>query len=560
MQAGDDELARYRAAWLGSALAALGPLLFGLAISPAFPPLGAGAGLLEGALAGRLSSDLPEPLALLGARALAGLPLGPLALRVNVAGAFWLALAAAASYRALDAGLHALGLKRALVCSPLALGAVWLVFGCGALSPHDVHAHAPALALIALALERMVAALDCSRIRARACVRVAMLWLGLLVVEQPLLALALGLGCAPALVLGLAERGALPTRATGLWPLALALPLACWTWHAADGAPGAHALAALALQAPSLDAVRELAATPTARAMLAAGMLGLLLVRTLRGAFGLFTGVALALCLAAAFSVDAAAPAAALLLLAALLAAGGLARVLIARADGWLALGVVLATVALGLSQLQAEGKAALARDGRGHDALDDELRGTLPARALCLLSAGSLRAGRAAERELQSRPDVTLVAGPWQLDLRAASALERERPELRALLRAELLSPTAVLPELQALAGGRPVLIELDPALDADTRAALVPYGLLHQLVTSEVSKSDLRVAAASADLRLEQLFALLEPERALPELRANVTAALHAGAQQARSTGDPERAQRLNDRADSWSAPARP
>lgn len=556
MQPDDSELAGHRATWLGSALAALGPLLYALTISPAFPPLGGGAALLDGALRGELSADLPEPLALVGARALSLLPLGPLALRVNVSAALWLSLAAGAAYRALDAGLHGLGLSRAVVASPLALGAVWLAFGCGALSSHDVHAHAPALALCALALERMSAALEHARIRARACLRMALLWLALLAVEQPLLAIGLALGSAPALVLGLAERGALPARAGALWPAALVAPLAVWAWHSADGAPFAHALSALALRAPSLAALREIAWTPSARAVLAAGAVGLLLVRSLRGGFGLFIGSALALLFAATLSIDPSAPAAALLLLAALLAAGGIARALLSRADGWLALAVALAAVALGLSQLQAEGKAALAHDGRGHDVLDDELRGALPPRALSLLSPGSLRARRAAEREALSRPDVALIAGPWRLDLRSASALERQWPELRALLRAELLSPTAVLPELQALAAERPVLLELDPGLDTDTRRALVPYGLLHQLVTSEVSKSDLRVASAAADLRLDRLQSLLEPEHALPELHQELSATLLAAAQQAEQSGDPERAQRLRARADSWNA----
>jgi hypothetical protein len=172
------------------------------------------------------------------------------------------------------------------------------------------------------------------------------------------------------------------------------------------------------------------------------------------------------------------------------------------------------------------------------------------------LVAPDSLCARRAAERESLSRPDVVLAAGPWRLDLRSASALERQWPELRALLRAELLSPTAVLPELQALASERPVLLELDPRLDTDTRRALVPYGLLHQLLTSEVSKSDLRVASASADLRLDRLQSLLEPEHALPELHEELATTLRAAAQQAEQSGDHERAQRLHERADSWSA----
>lgn len=550
----DGDPSEVPAAGLGALLAALGPLLIALAVSPAYPRLGAGASLLTSALQDPLPGLGPHPLAALAARACAQLPLGALALRVELSSALWLALAAAASYRALDLGLRALGLERGTLASPLALAAVWLAFGTPALAASRVQAAAAAIALCALALERMTCALQQPRLRARACMRWALLWLVLLWSEQPLLALALALGCAPALLLDLGERGALPAQLRALWPVLLLAPLPAIAWYAALTHDGSLPLTALELQAPGLAGLRALGDAPVARALLAAGAIGVLRVRSLRGPFGLFSGAAVALALATCVAVDAVEPGLAVLPLAAMLAAGAIAVSLIGRARGWLAHGVALGAVALGLSQMQVEGKRALGSDGAGNELLGDELRTSLPPRALGMPGRETLRAQRAAELEERARPDVALLPAPFGLDVRTASALERQHPELRSLLRAQLLAPAHLLPELTGLAVERPLLLELDPDFPPELRAALLPYGLWHVLATSEPSKADLRVAAASADARLERLHAQLDPPRALPELRATLARLLNDAAVQARSSGDPERADRLRARAVSW------
>ncbi|HMI92017.1 MAG TPA: hypothetical protein VK509_11665, partial [Polyangiales bacterium] len=392
--------------------------------------------------------------------------------------------------------------------------------------------------------------LERARAHARLCVRWAALWLALLLLEQPLLGCALALGSAPALLLGLGERGALPVRLAALWLFVLLI------WFGVLSSHGSSPLDALALQAPSLTALRELGGSSNAiaRALLAAGAIGIVRVRTLRGPFGLFVGVGLAFALAAGLAVDGSAPARALLPLAAMLATGAVGLALCARPRGWLAHGCALCAVALGLSQLQAEGRSALQRDGSGNELLGDELRASVPPRAVCMASAETLRAQRAAELEERVRPDVVLVPGPFGLDLVAARELERAHPELRDLLRAQLLSPAHLLPELQGLAAQRPLLLELDPNQPRELRAALVPHGWWHLLLTSEVSKSDLRVASAAADARLDRLLAQVDSASALPELRASLAGLLSAAAEQATTAGDPERAQRLAQRSDSW------
>jgi hypothetical protein len=541
---------------LGVLLAALGPLLIALAVTPAYPRLGDGASLLASALSRPLAGMDEHPLAALGARACALIPLGSLALRVNLSAALWLALAAAASYRALDLGLRALGLQRALLASPLALGAIWVAFGCAALQPSAVQDAAAAMALCALALERMTAALDAARPRARACANAALFWLVLLLIEHPALALAILLGAAPALLLGLGDRGALPTRRSELRVVLLLAPFAALAWYGSPAGAGHDPLDALELQAPSLAALRELGGSSgaTARVLLAAGAIGIIRVRALRGPFGIFTGVGLVVALAACVAVEAKLLALALLPLAAMLAAGALARTLIGRPDGWLAHACAIGAVALGLSQLQAEGRRALPFDGSGNELLGDALRASVPPRALAMPAAATLHAQRAAELEERARPDLVLVPGPFRLDLHAANELERAHPELRELLRAQLIAPAHLLPELRAIAAQRPLLLEPDPGLPRELRAALVPHGAWHLLVTSDVSKAELRVASIAADAQLDRLLAQLDPAVALPELRAAVTALLGAAAEQAASAGDPERAQRLRERTYSW------
>jgi hypothetical protein len=237
-----------------------------------------------------------------------------------------------------------------------------------------------------------------------------------------------------------------------------------------------------------------------------------------------------------------------------MLATGALGLALIARPQGFLAHACALAVVALGLSQLQAEGRRALTYDGRGNELLGDELRASAPPRAVCMATDATLRTHTAVELEERVRPDVVLIAGPFRLDLAAARELARVPPELRELLRAQLLSPAHLLPELQALSAQRPLLLELEPGLERELRGALVPHGLWQLVVTSEVSKSDLRVASASTDARLDRLFDQLDPTTALPELRVALSGLLDRAAEQATAVGDAERAQRLRALADSW------
>src|SRR5688500_7067363 len=100
-----------------------------------------------------------QPLtALLGAIA-ALVPIGPLSLRVALAGALCAALAAAALFSAIDTTVRVLGLRHDRLAIPLARGATWLVAGAYGWWFQGVRpeVYAPQAALACIAIERIVA-------------------------------------------------------------------------------------------------------------------------------------------------------------------------------------------------------------------------------------------------------------------------------------------------------------------------------------------------------------------------------------------------------------------
>jgi hypothetical protein len=201
------------------------------------------------------------------------------------------------------------------------------------------------------------------------------------------------------------------------------------------------------------------------------------------------------------------------------------------------------------------------AADPRALDALLDALFDALPPRALLIAGPELQRSACSARYERRLRPDLTLVPPPWRLDARAALALERRDASLRPLLRAQLLDAAPAWAELQALAARRAVLLEPDPTLAPAAARTLLPAGLWLQLVTGDVGKTDLLLAAVAADRTLERLFAQLDPARTEPVLSSWLAATLHAHAAHEAAHGDPVRAARLESMAARWpSMPARP
>ena len=134
---------------LGSALAALTPLLAMLASARAFASYRADDGLLAGALALAPAGAPAHPLATLLAALFARVPLGPLPLRVALSSSAAMAFAAAALYRALDTGAAVAARVAPRVRAPLAIAVLLFAFGSDALFATEPRAYALSVALAA---------------------------------------------------------------------------------------------------------------------------------------------------------------------------------------------------------------------------------------------------------------------------------------------------------------------------------------------------------------------------------------------------------------------------
>jgi hypothetical protein len=440
---------------LGALLAALAPLLAMLSTASAYgAPSGNREGLLSAALELHPCAPPGYPLALLLGRLCALLPLGPLPLRVALASILASSFAAAALYRALDARLHAHGLSRALVASPLALGITLFAFGQPLLFCAEPRAYAVALALGCLCLERLTALHTARSLRTA-----GLLW-ALLCVEQPAFALLLALGSMPALLPLLRDRR---LSARELLPIALGLPL--WSSYA--------------LRAQRADAFAGAARAPL-------GWLGSWAQPA--------TLLPLGLCAAA------------------VLGSGLLAVALRGRKQSSLAVTLSLLSIALGVSQLRATSLREL--DRSTSDTLRQSLLSQPPARSTVLVDRDLALDLRDAQSEQHLRPDLDLTLKPWLLDLSAGARQVAAQPSLRPLLRTHLLQSELPVAELRALAATRPLLLELDPALEHTGYRVLLPHGLYHQVAASPVSKGDRQSAAAEAEQRWQHLQTALELE----------------------------------------------
>jgi hypothetical protein len=552
---------------LGTLLAALAPLLAALSNSSGFGPASGGPHVLHAALALSCAEPPGHPLSVLVLRAAAFVPIGPLALRVELATAALLSLAAAALYRALDTGLRATGVLRSRMASPLALGLCLLAFGAGPLFTREPQPHAAALALACLGLACWVA-FECAWPRLElSALRAGSLLLGLLLAEQPALALLLLLFALPVVRRVLREYR-LP--AWNLAPLALGLPLLLYAPLARAPELGlscartpleqVRTAFALAVGLPPQGAAFR-PAEIAALSLVALGALGATL--SLRAPATRKLGVSwLALGLgafaASRWLAHGDAASALALYAAAALAGFALAPVLSDDGQGRLAPALAAMLVLLGLGLLHAGARAARGVDPTASDALADPLRRQLPARSALLLAPELAAALLDAEAEERTRPDLLVALAPWQLDLRAAERIAARSPELLPLLRAQLLArappprpPGAgnrdadgarALPlvELAGLAGRRPTLIELSPELDPALHAVLLPHALYHQVSTHGIGKTDVELAARGSERQLARLYDELDVGRLDRAARALLADRHTAEVAYARSVGD--------------------
>lgn len=537
-----------RALALGMLLAALAPLFAVIASTSAYPPASGEARLLAAAL--ELSPAEPPGYALATwwARAFALVPLGPLALRVALASGALYAVAAAALFAAIDRALRAQTALRPLFASPLALAVTLLAFGSPPLFADTPHAHAAAIALACLCLERLVA-FEAAWPRLELMpLRMALLWFALLAPEQPALAAVLLLATVPTARRLLASYE-LP--AWNLAPLLLGVPL--WLFGAVSAGvelglpvartPWSMLQSAFAPSAIEPALVSRLPASPfepaltLTYALIALGVLGaaVALRAPRQRVSALWLGVGLAALCGALFLPDTEAHAALGLCAAAALSALALAALLTGAHQGWLATVTAVALVLVGLAQVQTSALRARSLSRGAADALGDALRRDLPPRSALLLGPDLATSIADYTAEERVRPDLLVAVEPWRLDFAAAKRVAAHSPELLPLLRAALLDAAArplraALPELElaTLASRRPVLLELDPVTERSLHDILLPFAFYHRVSTSGVGDSDIDLAAREREQRLARAYATLDLPH-LPEPILHLLAARH-------------------------------
>ena len=196
-------------------------------------------------------------------------------------------------------------------------------------------------------------------------------------------------------------------------------------------------------------------------------------------------------------------PAVAAVALLGLFGAAALARRRVAPILIIAGLGFALARAALGWPD------AAL----RGAHASDDLARReleTLPPRALLVTSYFETSYRALALRAVEeTRPDVDILHRGMLTLPGAREAAEKRHPALAALIRAPLAAgrPTPVA-ELAAVAAARPIAFELDPDLDPPASAQLVSAGRFARFVVAPPDRSRAEAADGRARLALSALM----------------------------------------------------
>jgi hypothetical protein len=138
-------------------------------------------------------------------------------------------------------------------------------------------------------------------------------------------------------------------------------------------------------------------------------------------------------------------------------------------------------------------------------DALDEVTRRTLPANAVLLThDAGTVFRHLGAEVEEQLRRDVTLVPLDFLHVPGLLEQLVQSHPELRDLLREQLLTKRLALVPLQSLSERRPVLLELSGSVPVELYRTLALEGLFARVLPDAPAAAEARSTAARKPLPL--------------------------------------------------------
>jgi hypothetical protein len=518
-----------------------------------------------------------HPLASLVGSLATLLPLGPVALRVALASAVCAAAAAACLFRAIETTVRSLGIASNRIAIPLALGATWLVAGSYGWWFQAVRPEVYALEalLLCYVIERVIA-LEAAwpTLDTRPLVT-ASLALGLALANHHFLAFLVLPAIAPTLARVKRAHGWRPlvyagvAVATGLTTY-LYLPLRAsanpvvnvgdpssperfyWVVSAQVfqkntgtqiAQPMWERFADVAVQLVenlhwfpvllALAGAYVVLRTPGTRRVGTIWVVLLLVFFAARAWLGFVRSNPDALgYLMPAFGAVGALAAAFIAALLTLL--GGAGR----RRPSWIAVLVAVVLGGLGLAQIKRSVEpSSLARFSATDDFDEIDYR-ALPPRAVLFLYApqtvfrvwGATAAG-------ETRPDVTVVPIPFVDYPGMANQLTDREPALREVLRSYLLEGQMRTSDLQNLAATRPVLVELDPRVQPELFATMVPSEGLHEVLGDAAYAEDRGPAAEMERRTWQRLDRLLGSRRLESETRdhllwrAYMSALFHAG-----------------------------
>ncbi|HJK95169.1 MAG TPA: DUF2723 domain-containing protein [Polyangiaceae bacterium LLY-WYZ-15_(1-7)] len=171
----------------------------------------------------------------------------------------------------------------------------------------------------------------------------------------------------------------------------------------------------------------------------------------------------------------------------------------------------VLALIGAG-SQLPQHAETASLAGFRDTELLDDPLRREVPTDAVVLAhDPQTVFRWWGGEAQEHLRPDVTLVPVPFLGYPGMVERLAERDPDLRPMLRGALLAGELRQPDLQTLAGGRPVLVENDLRVPTALYDTLVPEGFYFRALADGATDADQAEGAERQARRWREVMRLL-------------------------------------------------
>lgn len=489
-----------------------------------------------------------HPIAAMLGRAMAYLPIGTLAFRVAIGQALMGAVASGAFYRALATSLRALGPVGDRQVIPLALGATWLAAMASGVWFQNVRPEVYSLetALLLIVVERVVTlesrwpTLDLRPLY------VASFVLGLSLANHHFMSVLLFPALAPTLArvvrahgfaplsraallgaIGLLPYVYLPVRARTSPPIDLGHPATLDNFYwvvSAQAYQGSHGLTPEPLADRFAEVLLQLAmgVHPVTIFVALAGAWTLLRAQGVRRIGWVWVGMTL-------FSVagrgwlgfvrqnpDALGYLEPAMFGLSAMAASFIATVLVTVSRGRrrgveLASTVVAASlVLLVVARVREQARLATLSTFDATDTFDTLRYRDLPPRALVIsYYPQTVFRHWSVDAIEHTRPDVTLVPMPFLGYPGMVDTLAERSPELVPLLRGIMLDGAIRQPDLQSLAGDRPVFVELDPRVPDSVLETVVPSGLFYSVEAGGVTDVDVREGARLRELTFDRLYA---------------------------------------------------